>query len=66
MAEQNWRYFESEKDIVRGIKRGLDDIEAGRTIPHDEAMRRIRRRIARVASTIKQKSLIKQKTLSSE
>ena len=35
-------YVETEEEIVLGIKRGLTDIEAGRTVPHEEAMRRIR------------------------
>ena len=35
-------YVETEEEIVLGIKRGLADIEAGRTVPHEEAMRRIR------------------------
>jgi predicted transcriptional regulator len=35
-------YVETEEEIVLGIKRGLADIEAGRTIPHEEAMQRIR------------------------
>jgi predicted transcriptional regulator len=42
-------YVEREFEIVEGIKRGLEDIEAGRTIPHDKAMRRIRATIARAA-----------------
>jgi predicted transcriptional regulator len=40
-------YVERELKIVEGIKRGLADIEAGRTVPHDEAMRRIRATIDR-------------------
>jgi predicted transcriptional regulator len=35
-------YVETEEEIVLGIKRGLADIEAGRTVPHEEAMSRIR------------------------
>lgn len=40
-------YVEREIEIVEGIKRGLEDIEAGRTISHDKAMRHIRATIAR-------------------
>lgn len=40
-------YVERELAIVEGIKRGLADIEAGRVIPHKEAMRRIRATIDR-------------------
>ena len=40
-------YVTRELAIVEGIKRGMADIEAGRTIPHEEAMRRIRATIDR-------------------
>src|SRR3546814_20626057 len=40
-------YVERELAIVEGIERGLADMRAGRVTPHDEAMRRIRRTIAR-------------------
>jgi predicted transcriptional regulator len=42
-------YVEREIEIVEGIRRGLEDIEAGRTTPHDKVMRRIRARIALAA-----------------
>lgn len=35
-------YVDTEEEIILGIKRGLVDVEAGRTILHEEAMRRIR------------------------
>ena len=35
-------YVEHELEIIEGIKRGLEDMEAGRLVPHDEAMRRLR------------------------
>ena len=44
-------YVEIEEEIVLGIKRGLTDIEAGRTVPHEEAMRRIRSTIDAAANT---------------
>ncbi len=31
-------YVKRELDIIEGIKRGLKDVEAGRVIPHDQAM----------------------------
>lgn len=31
-------YVDRELEIVEGIKRGLADVEAGRVVPHDEAM----------------------------
>lgn len=40
-------YVERELAIVAGIKRGLADVEAGRTVPHEEAMRQIFETIAR-------------------
>jgi len=42
-------YVEREIEIVEGIRQGLEDAEAGRTIPHDTVMRRIRAKIARAA-----------------
>jgi predicted transcriptional regulator len=51
MARQTSGYLQSDREIVEAIKRGLDDIAAGRTIPHEEAMRQIRKKIARFAIT---------------
>jgi predicted transcriptional regulator len=42
-------YVEREFEIVEGIRTALEDVEAGRTIPHDKAMRRVRAVIARAA-----------------
>ena len=44
-------YVERELAIVEGIKRGMADVEAGRTVTHEEATRRIMATIAR-AKTI--------------
>jgi predicted transcriptional regulator len=41
-------YVETEEEIVLGIKRGLADIREGRTIPHQEAMARVRSTIEAV------------------
>ncbi len=41
-------YVERELAIVEGIKRGLEDVKAGRTVPHEEAMKRLRATIDRV------------------
>lgn len=38
-------YVERELEIVAGIERGLGDRAAGRVVPHDVAMRRIRKTI---------------------
>ncbi len=42
-------YVDRELAIVEGIKRGLADLEAGRTTPHEEVKRRIAATIERVA-----------------
>lgn len=47
------RFVQSEADIVEGIKKGMADIEAGRFVPHNEAMHQIRETIARVAGETK-------------
>jgi predicted transcriptional regulator len=38
-----------ELAIVEGIKRGLDDMHAGRLVPHKSAMRRLRATVKRIA-----------------
>jgi predicted transcriptional regulator len=43
-------FVETEIAVIEGIERGLADVEAGRVVPHDAAMRRIRQVIARVKS----------------
>ena len=35
-------YVDRELEIIEGIKRGLADVDAGRIVPHDEAMAEIR------------------------
>lgn len=37
-AEAVSAYVKRETEIIKGIERGMADIEAGRVIPHDEAM----------------------------
>jgi predicted transcriptional regulator len=37
-AEAVSAYVERELEIIEGIQRGLADVEAGRVVPHDEAM----------------------------
>ncbi len=46
-------YVERELDIVAGIERGLEDAAAGRVVPHEQVMRRIRATIARTRGTKK-------------
>jgi predicted transcriptional regulator len=42
-------FVERELAIVEGIKRGLDDMHAGRVVPHKTAMRRLRTTVRRAA-----------------
>jgi predicted transcriptional regulator len=44
-------YVERELAIVESIKRGLADIEAGRTVPHEEVKRRVMATIERAAKS---------------
>jgi predicted transcriptional regulator len=38
-------YVEHELEIIAGIERGVEDMKAGRVVPHDEAMARLRQTI---------------------
>jgi predicted transcriptional regulator len=40
-AEAVSTYVDRELEIIEGIQRGLADVEAGRIVPHDEAMAEI-------------------------
>jgi len=42
-------YVARELAIIEGIERGLEDMRAGRVIPHQQAMHRLRNTIARAA-----------------
>jgi predicted transcriptional regulator len=44
-------FVESEEELILGIKRGLEDVAAGRVVPHFDAMRQIRATINRVAAS---------------
>jgi predicted transcriptional regulator len=35
-------YVERELAIIEGVRRGLADVEAGRVVPHEEAMAELR------------------------
>ncbi|MFD1703792.1 CopG family ribbon-helix-helix protein [Methylopila henanensis] len=41
--------FQDDADHVAAVTAGLADAEAGRVVPHEEAMRRFRRTIAQAA-----------------
>ncbi len=49
-------YADSELETVEGILRGIADADAGRVVPHDEAMAYLRQRIAKVAAKSKKQS----------
>jgi predicted transcriptional regulator len=55
-AEALAEYANRELDVVEGIMRGLEDVRAGRTIPHDEAMAILRKRIDAVEARNKKRS----------
>ena len=40
------QFVETEAEIIDGIKEALEDVRAGRVVPHEEAMRAIRKTIA--------------------
>jgi predicted transcriptional regulator len=42
-------FVDREPAIVEGIERGLEDMHAGRVVPHKTAMRRLRATVTRVA-----------------
>jgi len=44
-AEAVESYVDRELAIIEGIERGLADVEAGRTVSHEDAMASIQRRI---------------------
>jgi predicted transcriptional regulator len=44
-------YVERELKIVEAIHRGLEDVKAGRTVPHDVAVARLRATVDRAAKT---------------
>ena len=46
-------YVERELKIVEAIQRGLEDVKAGRIVPHDVAIARLHATIDRAAKTRK-------------
>jgi predicted transcriptional regulator len=46
-------YVERELEIIEGIERSLSDMEAGRVVSHERAMRRVRATIARARKSKK-------------
>ncbi len=45
-------YVAQELAIVEGIERGREDVRAGRLIPHDEAMARLRATVERASRKV--------------
>jgi predicted transcriptional regulator len=42
-------FVDRELAIIDGIRRGVEDMQAGRVVPHKQAVRRLRATIARVS-----------------
>lgn len=42
-------FVDRELNIIDGIRRGIEDMQAGRVVPHTRAMRRLRATVARAA-----------------
>ena len=40
-AEAIEAYVKQQLEIVEGIQRGLDDVRAGRLVPHEQAMQQV-------------------------
>jgi predicted transcriptional regulator len=55
-ADALTEYANNELDVVEGVMRGIEDVRAGRTVPHDEAMATLRRRIDAVEARNKKRS----------
>lgn len=49
-AEALAAYVNRELEIIEGIQRGLADIAAGRVVPQEEAMARVRAAIAKAGA----------------
>jgi predicted transcriptional regulator len=47
-AEALSAYVDRELEIIDGIKRGMADVKAGRTVPHEQVMKEARRIVADV------------------
>lgn len=46
LAHKQYELSENEKKLFHELDKGIDDMEEGRTIPHDLAMKQIRERIS--------------------
>ena len=51
-AEAVVDYLDREQSIIDGIKHGLADVAAGRTVPHDVVMGKVDAAIARVKASL--------------
>lgn len=46
LAEDTGRQWkENEKEIFKALDKGIDDLESGRIIPHEELIQKIRKQI---------------------
>ena len=45
LAQETVKYSEQEEKLFRELDKGIDDMEQGNTIPHEEAMRQLSERL---------------------
>ncbi len=45
LVQETNKYTEQEERLFRELDRGIDDMEQGNTIPHENAMKQIRERL---------------------
>lgn len=45
LAQENIKFNKKEEQILHKLDKGIEDMEQGNTIPHEEAMRQIREKV---------------------
>jgi len=45
LTQDNYQLSEQESALYSMLDKGIDDMENGRTVPHDEAMKQVRERL---------------------
>lgn len=45
LVQETIKYNEQEKKLFCELDRGIDDMEQGNTVPHEDAMKQIRERL---------------------
>ena len=49
-------YTRFELEILEGVLKGVEDVKAGRVVPHEQAMSQLRTRVTEAAAKAKRKS----------